>query len=86
MKFNEGSEATILDAFDACLSRGNLSIRSDDPVSLALWIGCSKLLKDWADTRRPKTPETNLAHSWYAVTTMTAQLEREGENDERGKG
>ena len=46
-EYNQGSAESILVAFYACFSRGNLEISSKDPVSLALYLGCSQLLDGW---------------------------------------
>jgi len=75
--FNAGSEAKILEAFEACLSRGNLIIDSDDPVSVAMWIGCSQLLHDWSESRQP-VAHTSTRSSGYVMTTSTAPGDSEG--------
>lgn len=49
----EKKAAVLCVAMHAWLSRGNTQIHTDDPVTMALYLGCSQLLKEWAESARP---------------------------------
>lgn len=70
----EGAAISVIRAIHGAVSRGNMNIESDDPVTCALWIGATSLLKDFMESG--SLPPSGAASEATVNQEMLAALKR----------